>query len=104
MPKIGHHIEPERVPCDRCGSKRRVSKTWTERIKNDHGEMVLYHSKVICTNKKCQAEFEKKIAEDKEKRVKIRQIKLDNDSKRLADKQKAQALKKAAFSASSLKS
>ena len=97
MQKIGNHIEPERIPCDRCGSKRRVSKTWIERIKNDHGEMVLYHSKIVCTNRKCQAEFEQRIVEDKEKRTKIREAKMENDAKRLAIKQKL-AQKKAAFS------
>ena len=97
MPKIGNHIDPTKIPCDRCGSKRRVSKTWTERIKNDNGEMVLYHSKIVCTNRKCQAEFEQKIAEDKGKRDKIREAKMENDANRLALKQKL-AERKASFS------
>lgn len=62
--------------------------------------MVIYHSRIICTNRKCQAEFEQKLLEEKGKRDKIRQIKIDNDAKRFALKQKLQAEKKSALATS----
>jgi hypothetical protein len=86
MPKIGNSISPSDIPCDRCGSKRKVSKAWTEKIKSDHGVMILEHKEIICTNKVCQAEFEAVLKKENEKRAKIHQIKVDNDAKRARDK------------------
>ena len=72
MPKIGNWVDSSEVPCDRCGAKRRISKTWTEKIKNDYGFMTLYHTQIICTNKACQSVFEKTMSEEVEKREKAR--------------------------------
>ena len=82
MPKIGNQKTVSEVPCERCNSKRRVSKTWTEKIKNDHGFMILQHSQIVCTNKVCQSEFEKVMNEDILKREKLKQIRLENSSKK----------------------
>lgn len=68
MPKIGNNKPYAQKPCDRCGSKRKVTKTWTERIENSYSFMTLYHSQVICTNKDCQKELEEVERKEKEKR------------------------------------
>ena len=86
MPEIGISKSISEVPCDRCGSKRKIAKAWTEKIKTDHGVMVLEHKEIICTNKTCQAEFEAVLKKENEKRAKIHQIKVDNDAKRARDK------------------
>lgn len=91
MPKIGNSIPTVDLPCDRCGSKRKIAKSWTEKIKNDHGTMILEHKDIICTNKECQKAFDETISKEKEKRAKLHQIKLDNDSKRAAEKASRQA-------------
>lgn len=67
MPKIGNPIERVNLPCDRCGSKRKIAKQWTETIKTDHSTMLVHHTQVICTNKDCQAAFDKLILEESEK-------------------------------------
>lgn len=73
MPKIGNSKESHEVLCDRCHSKRRVSKSWTERIKSDNGTvMTLFHTQIICTNKKCQSDFEAELLEENLKREKIK--------------------------------
>jgi hypothetical protein len=73
MPKIGNTKETYEMPCDRCGSKRKIAKTWTEKIKSDNGTvMTLKHTNVICTNKECQEKFEAIIVADNEKREKLK--------------------------------
>lgn len=94
MPKIGNPKSISEIACDRCGSRRKVSKTWIEQIKNDHGGMVLRHTKIICTNKECQSAFEKIILEDGKKREKLKQIKIDNAAKRITVKTTIQAAAK----------
>ena len=81
MPKIGNPKSISEIRCDRCGSKRKVAKTWIEEIKNDHGSMILRHTDIICTNKECQKAFEKIILEDQKKRDKLKQAKLDSASR-----------------------
>ncbi len=76
MPKIGNPIESVDKKCDRCGSKRIVKKTWTEKIKNDSGFMTLQHTLVVCTNKECQKAFEKVAADEAMKKEKIRLAKV----------------------------
>lgn len=55
-------------PCERCGSKRRVLKTWTETVLGFSVNSKVECSQIICTNKKCQKLFD----EDLEKEVKKR--------------------------------
>ncbi len=98
MPKIGNSTSSSEIPCPRCGSKRKVSKVWTEKIKNDHGVMVLQHTEIICTNKECQAEFEDVLKKENEKRAKMHEVKMANDAKRTADKLAASAAKAQAAS------
>jgi len=70
MPKIGNTIAYVDRPCDRCGSKRKISKTWTEKIKNPNSTMVLENTQVVCTNKECQEAFDRAEMKEKEKREK----------------------------------
>ena len=86
MPKIGNQIESYDIPCDRCNSPRKVSKTWTEKIKNEYGTMVIHHSQIICTNVECQKVFDKKLKEEVKKRKELQQIKQDNADQREAAK------------------
>ncbi len=86
MPKIGDHKPVSEIPCERCNSRRKVVKTWTEKIKNDHGFMTLHHSQIVCTNKECQAEFEKVMNEDIAKREKLKLARTEDAAKRLAVK------------------
>lgn len=51
-------------PCERCGSKRRVSKTWTETVETIIGVSTLEMSQITCTNKVCQDLFDKNRAEE----------------------------------------
>lgn len=86
MPKIGNPVSNEDIPCVRCNSKRKVSKFWIEKIKNDNGFMILEHTQIVCTNRQCQLAFEKVMLEDIQKREKIRLSKLDNTTKKIASK------------------
>jgi hypothetical protein len=86
MPRIGNPKLSKDSLCERCNSKRRVSKTWTEKIKNPNGFMTLYHTQIVCTNKECQSAFEKTILADIEKREKLKMAKLEDAAKRLATK------------------
>lgn len=86
MPKIGNPVPDAEIRCTRCGSKRKVSKKWTEKIPNSSGFMVLYHTEYKCLNKECQAEFEKLILAEQEKRDKLKQLKLDDAARRTSVK------------------
>jgi hypothetical protein len=46
-------------PCDRCGSEKITSKTWNEEIKTALGVSIIEVSQTVCTNKACQAKFDK---------------------------------------------
>lgn len=45
------------LPCERCGSKKYISKTWTQTVKTSFGTTKLENSQIDCSNKKCQKEF-----------------------------------------------
>lgn len=79
MPKIGNEKSYAENRCNRCGSKRKVTKTWTEKVKNVHsdGYMVLYHTQTSCTNKECSAKFEELERKEREKR----ELRLDKNKK-----------------------
>lgn len=65
-------------PCGRCGSKRRISKKWKERVPTLTGTTVIEYSQIICTNKICQVTFDKQMQEEKNKREVIRIKKEEN--------------------------
>ena len=86
MPKIGNPVPAHETLCERCNSKRKISKTWTEKIKNDSGFMILEHAQIICTNKECQSAFEKTLIEETQKREKLKQDRIIDAIKRLNTK------------------
>ena len=63
-------------PCERCGSKKSISKTWTETLKTILGTSTLEVSQLMCTNKACQALFDKNRAEEL---IKINERKLKKE-------------------------
>ena len=82
MPIIGTPVSYSDVLCSRCNSKRRVSKTWTEKIKTDHSSTVIQHVQIVCTNKECQAKFDALLLEESKKREKLRVLKEENAANR----------------------
>ena len=74
MPKIGNPKSNKDSPCERCNSKRKIGKKWTEKVKNMAGFMVIEHVQIICTNKECQMEFERKLVEEEVKREKLKEL------------------------------
>ena len=69
-------------PCDRCGSKKRVSKTWKEVIATTSGTTTIEVSQTICTNRACKELFEKNRAEDLVKINARKALKEDQDKVR----------------------
>lgn len=72
MPTIGNNINHVDTLCERCHSKKKMAKQWTEKIENSAGFMTLVHKQMVCTNKECQAEFDKNLAAEAAKREKIK--------------------------------
>lgn len=71
--------------CERCGSKRKVARTWKEKIPTFSGTTMVEYSQIVCTNKKCQEESEKEQLKDSQKRAEIRDKKEANDIIRKAN-------------------
>lgn len=69
-------------PCSRCGSKRRISKTWKESIATLSGSTLVECSQIVCTNKDCQLAFEENLAKETKKREIIRSQKEERDKLR----------------------
>lgn len=69
-------------PCERCGSERIVSKTWTKTIKTFDGKSTLIFEQVICTNRECQIRFEKAAKAEKQKQNEIKRKKEELELKR----------------------
>lgn len=93
MPKIVSNVlSYDDQPCNRCGSKRRIAKTWKESIPTlSGGSVTQLHSLIVCTNKDCQAAFDKLITEDRQKREDIK-LKKEKDIK-IQKNKKAKASK-----------
>lgn len=72
-------------PCERCGSEKRVLKTWLEDVKTFNGSIKVKHTQIICTNKECQRVFDQDLAVEVKKRADIRLKKEENDKKRKDD-------------------
>jgi len=54
--------------CDRCGSKRRIERTWKEKMPTLTGTTNVEYSQIICINQACQAVFEKVLLTEAKKR------------------------------------
>lgn len=81
--------------CERCGSKKRVSKTWKEKLETMSGVSIIEVSQIICTNKVCQALFDKnraeeliKINERKLKKEEQDKIRKENIARTIAERKK----------------
>lgn len=72
-------------PCERCGSKKRVSRKWKEQIPTYTGSVEVEYSQIICTNAACQAAFDKNLLEETARREVIKQKKEANDVARKAN-------------------
>lgn len=72
-------------PCERCGSRKRVSKTWKENMDTFTGTTVIEYSQIICTNKACQEAFDKNLLEETKKREVLRKKKEANEITRRAN-------------------
>lgn len=68
----------EEKPCDRCGSKKRISKKWKEKIPTMTGTTVVEYSQIVCTNAICQKAFEENLEKETKKRE---LVKLEKEAK-----------------------
>jgi hypothetical protein len=55
--------------CTRCGSERKLSKTWDEEVALYGRTSKITHTEYVCTDPECQKIVEEQIAVQKEKRV-----------------------------------
>ena len=55
-------------PCDRCGGKQRMGKSWKETVPIFTTSAVIEYSQRECVNKECQELFMKKLQDELEKR------------------------------------
>lgn len=51
-------------PCPRCGSKQKITKRWKEKVPTFTGTIVVDCSQIECSNKECQAAFDKNLREE----------------------------------------
>jgi len=58
--------------CSRCGGPAKISKTWVEMLETRAGPSKLTYSQIVCLDKKCLAEFNKKLAEDRRKKDELK--------------------------------
>lgn len=75
------------TPCDRCGSKRRVSRTWSETVPTFTGTTVVQFSQVVCVNEACQKAFDEVIEKESKQRALLRVEKEKKDQIRKANSQ-----------------
>ncbi len=61
MPNLKNYLDQ---PCERCGSKRRVSKMKNEKLITISGTTIIQVSQTTCSNKVCQALFDKNREEE----------------------------------------
>lgn len=86
-------------PCERCGSKKRISRSWTEKAQTMAGVSILEMSQIICTNKACQDLFEKnrteeliKINERKTAKEEQDKIRKENIARTISERKKSRMI------------
>lgn len=85
MPKIISAVNPYlNQPCERCGSKKRIAKTWKERLSTLTRTTIVEHEQIVCTNDVCQAAFDKHLLEETQKRQAARLKKEADETARKA--------------------
>lgn len=72
------------TPCERCGSKKKVGRTWTETVQNFTGTIEVQHQQIVCTNEDCQAKFEEVYKKEAQRKEEIRLKKEEHDAARKA--------------------
>src|SRR5258708_6166824 len=97
--QIGIHMDDfVKQPCERCGSKKRISKPWKDTIPTLSGTTVVEYAQITCTNLTCQSAFDENLEKEKNKREVIRLQKETNHNQRkensLLMANKAKILKK----------
>ena len=66
--------------CSRCGSPKKISKTWNETIEMWSGATSKVEiSQIVCTNVECQAKFDKNRAEEVKRNDERKQKKEEQD-------------------------
>lgn len=83
------------APCERCGSKRKVAKRWKEKMPTLTGTTLVKYTQIVCTNKECQAKFEKQLRKEVNKRKALKMKKeADNAARKANSLLQARRLKK----------
>lgn len=76
--------------CERCGSKRKVAKTWKETMTTFTGrKTIVEYSQINCTNVICQTEFDESLAREATKRKALLVQKEENQRIRMQNSSKA---------------
>jgi len=70
-------------PCERCGSKKAISKVRNGKLQNLSGVSLVEYSQIICMDKACQKEFETKLQEKIEKEAAIKLKREENKAARV---------------------
>lgn len=72
----------EKERCERCGSDRVTSKSWTETHETYSGTKTVECSQIICTNVQCQKVFDEKLQAEDKKRADLQKVKLEKELER----------------------
>ncbi len=73
-------------PCERCGSKRMIGRTWTETVQNFSGTVEVKHQQIVCSNEECQSKFEKGYQDEAKRKEELRVKKEAYDTARKANR------------------
>lgn len=74
------------LPCERCGSKKFISRVWKEKIPTYSGGLTeVEYSQIDCTNTACQQAFLQQQAEEAKRKEAIRVKKIETDALRKAN-------------------
>src|SRR5258706_13879599 len=77
--QIGIHTDNfVKTPCERCGGKKRISKSWKETLPTLSGTTVVEYSQITCTNIVCQDAFDENQEKERGKREVFRLQKEEN--------------------------
>lgn len=69
-------------PCERCGSKKRIAKSWKETFPTLTGTAIVERAQIVCTNDVCQIAFDKHLLEETRKKEILRLKKEANEAAR----------------------
>lgn len=86
MPKIINSGTPYAdQPCPRCGSMRRILRTWKEKLPTLTGTTAVEYSQIVCTNDVCQIAFDKHLLVETKKKEAVRIKRGMNEAARKAN-------------------